>query len=230
METKPNSTRTWLIAILVVAVVAVFFVVYGVITHKEGGFLQTCWQESHAFYVEDLAGEGENATCKRPEPLIWPRKQIPLSVVVFSSDNSQIKEQERGARIVKAAVDDFNLQVGKLLFDMAKVQDEEPDVVVIWGVPSIVGDKGAGNHKIGGYVTHAKLGSTMQAIVKIREVSSDRLAYITTLHELAHTVGLAHDSFMSSLMYPRMITDELNTTTTRLTDNDVRLIRTTYDL
>jgi predicted Zn-dependent protease len=70
----------------------------------------------------------------------------------------------------------------------------------------------------------------MQAIVRIRETSSDRLAFVTTLHELGHVVGLAHDQFISSLMYPRMVTDELNTATTRLTDSDVRLVMSTYGL
>lgn len=230
MDTKQSSLRTWGLVILVFAVIAACCVVYGVITHREAGLLQVCWDNGHASYTEDLQGEGESEQCKNPVPLVWPQSQLPLSVVVFSGDHVALKEQERGSKIVKEAIDDFNLQVGRTLFGVAKIADEEPDVVVIWGVPSIVGDNGAGSRKVGGYVNHAKLGTTMQAIVRIRETSSDRLAFVTTLHELGHVVGLAHDQFISSLMYPRMVTDELNTATTRLTDSDVRLVMSTYGL
>jgi len=225
---KRNELRTVGLAILVVAVIAVCCVIYGVITHKEGGLLQVCWENSHASYTEDLQGEGESKQCKLPMPLVWPDKQLPLSVVVFGGDHVALKEQERGSKIVRDAMDDFNLQVGKILFSIAKIVDEEPDVVVIWGVPSIVGDTGVGSRKVGGYVNHAKIGATMQAIVRIRETSSDRLAFVTTLHELGHVVALAHDQQLSSLMYPRMITDALNTATTRLTDSDVSLLRSLY--
>lgn len=225
---KRFSKATILIAVM--ATIAILGVIYGVLTHKEAGLLQVCWHNGHASYVEDLQEEGERAACKNPVPLIWPNEQIPLAVATLSADNAPLKEQERGAKIVRDAIDDLNLQIGKILFDVAKIQDDEPDVVVIWGSPLIVGANGSDSYKIGGSVSHAKLGSTMQAIVRIREISSDRLAFITAVHELAHSAGLAHDTFISSLMYPRMITAELNTVTTRLTDNDVRLLRTTYGL
>ncbi len=233
METKQSSLRTWGLVILVFAVIAACCVVYGVVTHQEAGLLQVCWDNGHASYTEDIQGEGDSGQCKNPVPLVWPQKQLPLSVVVFSNNHTALKEQDRGSKIVKEAMDDFNLQVGKLLFSVANIADEEPDVVVIWGAPSVVGATGSESGKIGGYVNHAKIGTTMQSIqsiVRIRETSSDRLAFVTTLHELGHVIGLSHDQFISSLMYPRMVTDELNTATTRLTDSDVRLIRTTYGL
>jgi hypothetical protein len=232
METKANSLRTWGLSVIVLAVIAAGFVAYGVITHKEGGFLKVCWEDNNAIYTEDLQGNGseQNKQCKAPVPLIWPKKQLPLSIVVFGPDNNPIKKNGSGPKVVQAAISDFNLQIGKTIFEMAKITDEEPDVAVIWNIPSIVGSTGSDSRKIGGYVTHSKIGSSMQAIVRIREISSDRLAFITTLHELGHVAGLEHDDFLSSLMYPRMMTDELNTATTRITDSDVRLIVSTYGL
>ena len=231
METKSNSLRTWGLGVLVLAVIAAGFVAYGVITHKEAGLLRVCWTGNSATYVDDLDGEGDKAlACKHPIPLIWPQKQIPLSVVVLDANSNVLKESAEGSRLVRDAMDDFNLQVGKLIFEITKGSEEDPDVVVIWGVPSVPRAKGSDSYKVGGYVSHTKIGGTMQAIVKIRDVSENRTAFLTVLHELGHVAALAHDDFINSLMYPQLVTSELTTTTARITDSDVRLLRTTYGL
>jgi hypothetical protein len=231
METKANSLRTWGLSVIVLAVIAAGFVAYGVITHKEGGLLKVCWTNNSATYVDDLEGEGEKSlACKNPTPLIWPQKQIPLSVVVLGANNNMLKEQDEGSRLVRDAMNDFNFQIGKLVFEIAKTSEEDPDVVVIWGVPSVPRAKGSDSYKVGGYVSHTKIGGTMQAIVKIRAVAEERTAFLTVLHELGHVIALTHDDFINSLMYPRLVTTELTTTTARITDSDVRLIRTTYGL
>jgi predicted Zn-dependent protease len=61
-------------------------------------------------------------------------------------------------------------------------------------------------------------------------VGTNRLAYLIAVHELGHVIGLAHDDFESSPMYPVTVDDSGSEVlrTIRVSDSDVRLLRTTY--
>ena len=219
----------------VLAVAAIFLIVWGVTHHTEGEMLEVCWtDDGRAGYIntsEIEAGEVINGPCERPEELAWPQEQIPITFAPVTDDGQPMAADAPEARVLGQAVTDLNRQVGFELFRLGTGLQHSDAEVRFGG--AFLGGEGAPSPPPG-YATHTRLGgATMyRGNVWIRSDvgSSDRLLFLVLEHELLHLPGLAHDDFPSSIMFP-LTHDEWETgtmSTAHVTDRDVRNLQQRY--
>ncbi len=203
------KSRPALVAAALACAVAATLVVYAVLTHKEAGLMRVCW---------DPSGDAVYGACSGSEDLVWLKKQLPIRVLV---EPYHADEAARADKAVRSAVALWNQQTGLNL--MTVVSRGNADAVVRWGVPTVVGSSDEG-----GYVAHHKdVDGYMTAAVVIYYVATDDMSHRVLTHELGHLIGLAHDSFKASPMYP--VTEEkASMTFERVTDFDRSVLKAAY--
>jgi hypothetical protein len=184
------------------AVAAIFLIVWGVTHHTEGEMLEVCWSEDgHALYVS--GSEEDHGACEGAQELLWPQEQIPLTLAPVSSDGQPLAADAPEVRVLHQAVDDLNRQVA---FELYRVGAglQPSDAEVRFGGAFLVGAERASPPP--GYVSHARLGGgpLLRGYAWIRSDvgSDDRTLYLVLQHELLHLAGLEHDDFPMSIMYP----------------------------
>jgi len=216
----------------VLAAVVIFLIVWGVTHHSEGEMLQVCWtDDGRPGYIDTSQieeGEPVNGPCDRPEELVWPQKQIPIAVTATTPDGEALGPDSDESKALAHAVSDFNSQVGFTLLRMERELGSANAVVRLGGA-----FQAGGESPPPGYVTHRRMpGGQLRANVYIRsDVAADsRLLHVVLLHEFGHLVGLAHDDFTLSIMYP-LSREEWGSgemSTAHVTDRDKANLRHRY--
>ena len=153
-------------------------VLYGVLTHKEPGFMKVCWQNGQANYDGDC------------QELKWSKDRLPLKYHVnFDADHKDYIDS-----VIKGA-DLWNREIGPVFSRV----DKETDAVVriTWGSIEI------GKHCSAGSTSHTgdEKGPTGASVV-LRNPSDIHAVYRYAAHEFGHVLGLAHDEAPRSIMYP----------------------------
>lgn len=190
------------VGLLVLVVIALL--VWAIPNHTEAGLQRVCWQNNSAYY------EGEpNLPCVPDMDLVWPQGQLPIDIGVEAL-NDELRAEGRGT--VGRAINLWNSQLGFEAFRLVPLgSDSSATAVVDWGLPIEVGHT---RGREGGWVSHRlEPEGRMVADVAIIHIATTRLAYLVTVHELGHLIGLAHDDYESSPMFP----------TTRDDSTDARL-------
>jgi hypothetical protein len=226
-------------AVLVAAVAALGLVLYGVLTHREGGLLLVCWDRvgygATARYVDEgVEGSYEEGACERPRELVWAPKQIPLTVLPSESRSGQsprsLPEDDFRSRALKAAINDINGQLGFRLFKMVPPAPGS-SVFVFFGTPMETRREGAVHRPPSGSVYHSRTYS-LESTISIRSdvEASNRLLHLVLVHELLHVAGLAHDNYPSSIMFPLLHDDTTDDVmrTQHISWHDRRLLRRMY--
>lgn len=227
-----RKRRTILVAVAAVMFVgAVAGVIWGVTHHSEGSRLEVCWSGDAAYYPkgESERFEVKNGGCRNPEEIIWEKKQIPLTVQVFTPED-ELSIDEEDLQVAKAIIKDYNAQVG---FEFYRLVRNGLPVVRFYPNAAYASESADDFWQISsvpGWAAHSKRPVTgdLRCSVHVRGGLSIRYAYRVGLHEFGHCAGLAHDpDDQSSVMYP-LTTDDTTwgkMIPTRLTDNDVELHR-----
>jgi len=222
-------------------IVAVVLITWGVTHHSEEGLLEVCWEGGVARPVGGIEGDVDGA-CERPEELVWPQEQIPLTVAAVSAMGEPMGADSPQVRVLGSTIRDINAQVGFELLRLVAGDPGAADGRVHFGgaFGSGVGEASSGSPDgtredrtiPAGYVTHRRVGATLRGDVFIRSdvESVDRSLYLVGRHELLHFVGLAHDDFEASVMFPLTHDDSISESmsTARITDFDCNLLRSMY--
>jgi len=210
--------------------------IFGITRHTEGGLVEVCWVGGKAAYVDTNQIESlevMNEPCERPEKLVWPQEQIPLSIFAVSSEGLPLAANTDEMRVLSHAISDLNSELGFELYRLDDVLYQGGDVVVEFGGAIETGSESRKTYP--GYIQHTKYSTNgyLQCCVYIRSdvVSEDRELYDVIKHELLHVPGLGHDDFPSSIMYyltpSSWNSDNLGR---RITDHDRSLLRTLYHI
>lgn len=204
----------------VLLVVVVGLLIWGISTHKEEVALSTCWENGRAIFVE-----GQEQDCPEGQrvKIQWDRNKIPLKVLVVDSNLNPLSRESEEYREVESAIEEINSQ---FRFTLLQISSEENDIEVLWGVAYTNNE----SNPAGYCEFRGENGLVVSATVGIRDTSSIRLTRKILLHELGHAIGLGHDDFTGSIMFPITEDDTMeDMRLDRFTDDDVEYIRERYD-
>lgn len=219
---KPINRAVTAVAI-VIAIMALTLLIIGVTHHHEEGLLEVCWVDGDAQYVS--GAEFNHGACERPEELRWPIEQIPITVSAFTPEGGPLAKTSDDYRVLDQAIRDINMQLRFELLRMgSKLHTSSGEV---W-----FGTAYAGETPPAGFTAHRKLNGHLRGRVFIRaDISShDRTLFGVCKHELLHLVGLKHDDFPLSTMFP-IIHEDWNVESmiaSIITDHDVGLLQKLY--
>lgn len=195
------------IGVGVLALVALALVCWGVTHHSERTGLEVCWEGDRATYGR--------TDCDTSE-IDWPQIQVPL-LVAFATDPGVVAPTEAEQRVLTLTVQDLNRELGFELFRVS------PDRFVEIRLAPNQGGQAEGR------VQHLRNEARLGAYVMIEAGLSDSVLGAVLRHELLHVVGLAHDDFTLSVMYPFTPDDDLVAFHQRIvTDADRAWIRSKY--
>lgn len=200
-----TANKVMIVAVIVVTVLAVAGVVVGIATHedRDAGLLSVCWSGSSAVY--------DSTDCAEPQDLTWERSRIPL-IVGAPEDGS-----------LDSAIDLVNSQIGCEVLRHDSTVGSEADVIVDLDAAILVGRDVAG-----GATTHSRDSEgRMHAMVEILAVGDAHMKMRVLAHEFGHVLGLAHDDFRTSIMYPTQ-TYSHDLQFTMFTQGDQSRLRTLY--
>lgn len=234
------------------AVAMAVLVFWGRATHEEPTFMRVCWTDNKMTWVEGGLEEENRGSCAEPEELSWPKSQIPLTITVEPYAGAL---PESAPDQVRAAVDLVNSQLGYTHLRYRPAEDtaggKDADVRVVYGAPFEGGDgatragraaascsiekldrhgqsDGGGKAGVGSGLGDRRL--RLHSLVRLRDVSDLHLTHRILVHELGHcALGLDHDPFKASIMYPLRAADEGDHMQfLRFTDADLAAVRAKY--
>ena len=205
----PSMKNIWKWLGGAVAIVGGVFYAAGIRVHQDPGLQKVCFDSvGHAHYKVE-------PNCKVLKELRWTKNQFPLSVTT-----SNRGEPTRDANVAEA-ISNVNSQMGFKAFTLwGPDADKDATVNVTLDVPAERNWTDAG-----GQVRHARANGVMRATVQVTNIGDIATLHRVLVHEFGHVLGLAHDDFEDSAMWPTISGDRLGA---RFTDGDCSAIRKLY--
>jgi len=189
-----------LAVVAVISVLALAGVIIGVATHTEPGLMRVCWTNLGSAVYD----------CDSGEEIVWSRSALPFEV-----------ETDGYVGEVQTSIDLINTQVGCDLLTYREATGSEPADISITSEAAM--SRGDGR---GGSTWHLRDGDRLRARVELYAAGS--MAQRVLVHELGHALGLAHDPFPASIMYPTQYDNTGRLETVMFTDSDRSLLHRLY--
>lgn len=226
---------------VVVFVVALVGVSWGV-WHREEGFrlLRACWTTLEDGTQVPRYVEGTEVSvygpCEGAQELVWPQERIPLAVAAVSD----LETFESDSRLIQTAVDDVNRQVKFELFQFIGDGLGADACVLVYHGEEVETEEDLGPQEgnwdphFPGYAIHYRDGYESRDRRLYSDIvlgvfgngNDNRNRVLWVEHFLLHSVGLAHDSDPSSLMFPP--SQRGGVLSGQITEGDQMLLRRLY--
>ena len=199
------------VAVGVIFVAALVLVIFGVVTHTEAGLLTACDGPGGRL---DYSGECYDVT--------WDKDQFPLQVSASTTNPYPPEDPEDATQSV------IRLINGRLGFTALEWRGEElsaditVDIATAQEVDNWMGDSN-------GSASHMRMpDGTLRCEVATWNTGTLEVLDKVLTHEMYHALGLAHDDFEDSAMFPTVSPDGNRLTRLRATDTDRSTLRDLY--
>ena len=205
------TTRNKIMYALAAAVVlaAVILLVVGISTHEEPGLLTACETPTGSLdYTKDCS------------PVTWDRDQFPLTVYADTSNPYPPANPEEATRSV---IDLINNRLG---FQALIYSDALDPAITV----EIAGASESGTWMTdsnGGASHYRDSGGSLRCMVTTWNTGTLEMLDKVLTHEMYHALGLAHDPYEASAMYPT-ISSSGYFSRLRVSDHDRDLLRSLY--
>lgn len=234
----------------ILAILCIISITYAVITHEEPTLLEVCWTDGKAQYMEG-ATEEDYGVCSRGKELVWPKKQIPLTVAAVAAYSEVVLAPgASGRKALDSAIKDINRQVGCEVLRPTALRNDA-SILARLGEPVGIytgGDRKGKGEKRGnpplGFARHTKKQNKEQRrddsnklhklhcnLTVYSHANNIRWQYLVVHHELLHCIGLTHHpDNPSSAMYPFSYDDTMwdRMSVSWITDGQLSALRRLY--
>jgi len=190
----------------VIAAIGGIFLAVGIRPHKDPGLQMACFDSNGAAHYSPTKA------CKAMKEIRWAKSQFPLTVSVMAG------AEQVNSGSVKTAVENFNRQLG---FGALVLNQQNASVQLILDAPSEPGWIDAG----GDVRFRRNAAGVLSASMRICNPGDIATLHKVLLHEFGHVMGLAHDDFEDSAMWPTIGGERLGL---RFTDGDRAILRRLY--
>ena len=202
--------------ICIVGAILLVAILFFAITHKEPSLMGACWT---IYNDKERVTLYESNGVKDCPKITWDKNAIPLIVkgVAYHQDT-----KNETITAVETAVRHTNQLLG---FDGFSLTTEtEADILITIGVPQDGTFDGPGGH-----MYHEKNNSKQKAFIEVYNVVEPILLNKVIVHELLHALGLSHDDWEGSVMYPSNDSKELTSFKQLwLSDQDKKVLQDLY--
>jgi len=181
------KTKSWIalvVSVVTVALVATVIII-AVCNHNEAAPMGACW-------IGDRIERYEVDGAQNCPTIDWERSQFPLktrSVVGSSSDPVD------PIQAFQDASDFINQNLGFNAFVLA----DDADVLITIGVPY---DRNTWSEPGGKTWHYRTTEGRLRANIQTANTGDTSMLNMVLIHEMLHVLGLAHDDWIGSIMYP----------------------------
>jgi len=205
------ASKVMIIGGILLTLAVIILLPIAILTHEEAGLMNACDTSSGALNYDGMCA-----------PVEWEPSQFPLDVTVSTTNPHPPADPDDATR---SAIDLINSRLGFTALRLSSSPTSE--VRIDFETAQEVGESWM--RDAGGGALHHRDEGRLWCEIRTWNNGTVEMVDKVLVHELGHCLGLAHDDFPDSAMYPEMRPDGDRLTRPRITDSDRDLLRELYN-